>query len=637
MKILLIEDDVSLSEALEQALKKEKIIVDRAADGEVGWELATAFSYDLIVLDILLPKLNGIELCQRLRAHKNATPILLLTAQDSHSNRVLGLNSGADDFLAKPFDFEELLARIRSLVRRSSSDPLPMLKWGNLTLDRNRREVTYHDQALLLTPKEYGLLELLLSNKNRILTNAFLADHLWTAEATPSDNVIRTHVKKLRHKLKQSGVEDAIETVYGTGYRLHPQPDEAELQPIPEPVDAPTDAPTQAAADLLEHGLSRLWNQYKQSYIEQVMAFEQTIHDLQTQLDPDRQKLYLQAQQLIHTLIGSVGSFGLERAAQLGHSIEHLLLTLNVNQPEPSHLQQLSALSEEFKLELERSSEELQFTPPSSIVNQTSRSSRLLIVEDDIPLANQLAVEAMLQGFSVDIATTVSEARAAISTPCNSVGSAQHCPNIVLLDLYLPDTPTHGYELLAEFSAATPPIPVIVLTAYDSFTNRVQVARLGGLGFLAKPLFPQQVIHAIEQVLQQEKPVGTKILIVDDDPQLSDQLQQLLASWEFQLTIVTQPQQLWSTLERVNPDLLILSTEIAETSAIDLCQVVRNDLRWQQLPIILLSNSQDSATIQRAFAAGVDDVVLKPIGSELVVRILNRLKRTQLQRARSPL
>jgi DNA-binding response OmpR family regulator len=618
VKILLIEDDANLSEALEQALKKEKIVVDRAADGEAGWDLATAFSYDLIVLDILLPKLNGIELCHRLRSHKNTTPILLLTAQDTHSNRVIGLNSGADDYLAKPFDFEELLARIRSLVRRSSSDPLPILKWGNMTLDRNRREVTYNQQVLLMTPKEYGVLELLLSHRNRILTNDFIADHLWAAEAFPSANVIRTHVKKLRHKLKQSGVGDVIETVYGAGYRLYPQPEEDELQPTLKQTSTPMQ-------DALERGLNRLWNQYQQHYVEQVIVFEQLIERLQTPTHIDRQPIYLQAQRQIHTLIGSVGSFGLERASQLGCSIEQLLLTLNVNQPESSHLQQLIKLVEKLKSELAQSSQD-RLTPSSTVPNQTTESSRLLIVEDDILLANQIAVEATRQGFSVDIATTVSEARSAI---------AQHGPNIVLLDLYLPDTPTHGYELLAEFSSATPPIPVIVLTAYESFTNRVQVAQLGGLGFLAKPLSPQQVIHAIAQILQQEKPIGAKILIFNDNLPLQGQLQRLLAPWEFQITVITQPQQFWHTLEHVNPDLLILSTEIAETNAIDLCQIVRNDLRWQHLPIILLSSDPDNATILRAFAAGADDVVPKPIGSELVVRILNRLKRTQRQHIQS--
>lgn len=221
MKILIVEDDERLSELIAEDLTDQNYTVETAEDGLYGWELASAFHYDLILLDIMLPQLNGITLCQRLRSQENTTPILMLTARDTTTDKVVGLDAGADDYLVKPFELQELAARTRALLRRHQTNYSSTLTWGDLKLDPNRCEVTYQDILLSLTPKEYRLLEMFLRNGTRVFSRTQILDHLWAFESCPEEDTVRAHIKGLRQKLKSAGAPpDLIQTVYGLGYRL---------------------------------------------------------------------------------------------------------------------------------------------------------------------------------------------------------------------------------------------------------------------------------------------------------------------------------------------------------------------------------------------------------------------------------
>jgi DNA-binding response OmpR family regulator len=221
MRILLVEDDVSLAEALVEVVTEQRYVVDTATDGEAGWQAVKTNEYDLILLDVMLPKLNGFELCQRLRSHGFTMPILMLTARDTSSDKVTGLDAGADDYVVKPVDLQELLARIRALLRRGNSSSPPILKWGDLCLDPSTYEVSYKHETVRLTPKEYSLLELLLRNGRRILSRSVIIEHIWSFENPPEEDTVKAHIKSLRHKLRAVGAsDDFIETVHGVGYRL---------------------------------------------------------------------------------------------------------------------------------------------------------------------------------------------------------------------------------------------------------------------------------------------------------------------------------------------------------------------------------------------------------------------------------
>ena len=220
MRILIVEDDADLGKFISKGLKEERYAVDLAADGEEGLEFAMASPYELLIIDIMLPKMDGLTLCRRLRAAGNRTPILLLTARDSIDDKVGGLDTGADDYLTKPFAFDELLARIRALLRRGGPQHQTRLKVADLELDPASRRVWRGGKEVPLTNKEYALLEFLLRNKNRVLTRTAIIQHVWDLNYDPLTNIVDAHIRALRSKVDRDFSPQLINTVRGAGYML---------------------------------------------------------------------------------------------------------------------------------------------------------------------------------------------------------------------------------------------------------------------------------------------------------------------------------------------------------------------------------------------------------------------------------
>lgn len=223
MKVLIVEDDSRIAHALAEALNDQNYTVEMAQDGRTGLILAQEGTVDAIILDLNLPKLDGVEVCRRLRQDGDKTPILMLTARDTSQDKVVGLDCGADDYVSKPFDLPELMARVRALLRRGEVNFSPMLTWEHLSLNPSECEAKYQNKKLKLTPKEYGMLELFLRNGSRVLSRTVILDHLWAFEDTPGAETVKVHLRGLRQKLKAAGApRNLIETVYGLGYRLNP-------------------------------------------------------------------------------------------------------------------------------------------------------------------------------------------------------------------------------------------------------------------------------------------------------------------------------------------------------------------------------------------------------------------------------
>ena len=221
MKILIVEDDARIAAPLAEALRHQHHSIDIAEDGLAGWHYAQAASYDLILLDLMLPQLDGISLCKKLRSARCQSIILMLTARDTTSDKVVGLDAGADDYVVKPFKVAELCARIRALQRRSRELTPPTLQHGELTFDPVSQVVTYGKETLSLTPKEYLLLEHFMRHPTQVLSRSVLLDQLWEFDQEAGESAIKTHIANLRSKLKAAkGNKDFIETVYGMGYRL---------------------------------------------------------------------------------------------------------------------------------------------------------------------------------------------------------------------------------------------------------------------------------------------------------------------------------------------------------------------------------------------------------------------------------
>ena len=249
MRLLLVEDDSQLAESLSEALVAQRYIVDVVKDGGEGWCQMQALDYEMTLMDVTLPRLDGIGLCQRLRSRGYQLPILMLTARDTSQDKVRGLDAGADAYMVKPFDLSELLAQVRALLRRGSAPVTTTLSYENLRLNSETYEASYGKQPLRLTPKEFSILELLLHNGRRVLSRAFILDALWSMQSPPDEETIKAHVKTLRHKLRAAGAPPTfIETVRGLGYRLQQNPLNSSMkQPIGQPISQPIKQPISPA------------------------------------------------------------------------------------------------------------------------------------------------------------------------------------------------------------------------------------------------------------------------------------------------------------------------------------------------------------------------------------------------------
>jgi len=227
MRILVVEDEPGIARFIRQGLSEAGYAVDVASDGEEGLDYALAAPYDLLVLDILLPKMDGLRLLRELRERGMRTPVLLLTARDTVEDRVQGLDSGADDYLVKPFAFPELLARVRALLRRPPLQSNPVLRVGDLELDTVRREVRRAGRRIDLSPREFSLLEHLMRHPNQVLTRTQIAEHIWNFDFYAESNVVDVYIGYLRRKIDRGFDRPLIHTVRGVGYRLSAEEEDA--------------------------------------------------------------------------------------------------------------------------------------------------------------------------------------------------------------------------------------------------------------------------------------------------------------------------------------------------------------------------------------------------------------------------
>lgn len=488
MKILLVEDDQTTSSILTTALTAHHYTINHAADGDAGLKLAEAVEYDLILLDVMIPKLDGISLCKQLRAQGCQTPILLLAAKDSLSDRELGLDAGADDYVIKPFEIDELLERIRALQRRN------------------------------------------------------------------------TH----RHAV-------------------------------------------QAAT-------SKIWEKFKPRFMEQFAVLEQMAVALTA--DKLTDELQQHAVQEAHKLAGALGIFGSMQGSQLARELETLLRSQTPLGSE--HADHVSAVVDLLQQVLQQSAKPVE--QPAPVLH----TPLILIVDDDLTLAERIRIEAIAWGLQVEVATDLQIARTAI---------AQTSPDVVLLDLNFPSPAERGMDLLQELMQRVPKIPVLVFTGQGGLEDRLQVSRLGECVFLQKPLPIYEILKAVTNLLtQQQTRHRNRVLAIDDAPAVLEKLCSLLQPLGIQVTALEQPQHFWQVLTATEPNLLILDLEMPGINGIELCQAVRSDPKWHDLPILFLSAHTEAKEIDRAFAAGADDYISKSVEeTELVTRIIRRLRRAGFQ------
>jgi len=492
MKILLVEDDQAIAAILRVNLTAHRYAVDLASDGQLAWDFLMQWDYDLILLDVLIPKLDGISLCRQLRSQGNQTPILMLTAQNSNENAIAGLDAGADDYVIKPFNPNQLLARIRALLRRGSTVTAPVLSWGYLCLDPTLMHVTYKQQEITFRPKEYTLLELFLRNRERIFSRNTIIDRLWSLDQSPSEAAVTTLIKDLRSRLKSAGItEEVIETVHGLGYRLKAAPTvekSAEVQESKGERDAQTQERVLVSVGAVEE-------RFRVSLDMRVRVLEETEVALQTQqLSPEQQE---HARVEAHKLVGGLGTFGYAKGSEIGRLIEHLLKNNSLlEQRQASRFSQLLAdLKQEIAL------------PPTQSTQESSSNSLVLAIASDAAFTKIRPQEAARWGLRLEVVSNLSTVLHRLT---------QIIPEVILLALD-GDEGDNRLTLLQALKADYPAIPIVILSGQDSLEERIAVARLGVEQYLSQPVTSAQVFEAVIQVLpplETIEPLDTKVMLV---------------------------------------------------------------------------------------------------------------------------
>ncbi|MEL6453592.1 MAG: response regulator [Cyanobacteria bacterium J06623_5] len=661
MRVLLVDDDTGLIALLTQQLCEQNYIVDSVADGETGWAYASTFEYDLIILDWMLPKLSGLNLCMRLRQQHYAVPILLLSAKNDQPDRIRGLEVGADDYMAKPFDMAELMVRVRALLRRSHTEASPILTWGELSLDPVSCQVSYQGQPVSLTAKEYALLELFLRHSHQTFSAAMLLDRIWSSEEFPSEATVRSHIRGLRRKLKQTrATTDLIETVHGLGYRLKSPLTRDRL------THAAWAQPIDRQARYLE-GLSQAWRAHKGESLGRWKQLVQIAHSLaapsphsNSPIDSNAQdgsphsgglseQQRAHAQQITHSLAGTLGTFGLMEGYRLALQIEQLLLQGN-NTLSPDQISQ-------FRILVTTLGHALDDAPKlvCAVEDAPQKPSVLLVDVNQMPYIQQLMALAISQGLEAAVIVSIEAAmqRLSLNAPIINAPTASaptvgelnltnsaplgQMPELVLVNLVA--TETHAVldepilqqllQFIDRLTQRWSQLPVVVVTPQADFGNRLDLIRRGGGIVLEYPVVPTEVLDVITQNTSLSCGLS-KIMIVDDDAHYLKQVIQLLHPWRFQITPLTNPQRFWTLFNQVLPDLVILDVEMPHIDGFELCQVLRSHAKWQHLPIVFMSVHSDRTKQDQAFAAGADDYITKPIqGKSLASRLLNRLKRSR--------
>ncbi|MGI2909567.1 response regulator, partial [Tolypothrix sp. VBCCA 56010] len=405
------------------------------------------------------------------------------------------------------------------------------------------------------------------------------------------------------------------ERVRGQGGKISPLSSPSPplpLSPSPHPPLSPSPTSSSPTPKQILLAIASVWNRFKGRVDEQVTLLEEAA--VASSDNALNQELRKQAFQEAHTLAGSLGTFGFAFGSKLARKIEHLLKTDKILTK--AETTQFQSWVELLRQEIERNQDEI---VSSSL--PLDEYPLLLVVDRDRLLASQLAIDA--SNFKVASATDIQTAIQKLY---------QEHPSAVLLDPSVSPLESDSLRLLSELKDRKPPVSVIVFTEQSDFSHRLQVARHGGHTFLQKPLPIAQIIQAVTQVLQHAPNAEAHVLAVDDDPKIGALLQVLLTPWGIKVTTLNDPQRFWETLESIKPDFLILDVEMPDVNGMEICQVVRNDPRWSELPILFLTVHNDANIINRVFAVGADDFVSKPIvGPELVTRIINRLERIKLR------
>jgi DNA-binding response OmpR family regulator/HPt (histidine-containing phosphotransfer) domain-containing protein len=517
MRILVIEDDAILLNLLTHQLSEHHYAIDGASDGKTGWDYASTYKYDLIILDVLLPLIDGISLCHKLRKTGYTIPVLMLTSQDTSTAKIMGLDAGADDYMIKPFDGAELIARIRALLRRGSSNPLPIITWGDLWLNSNSHEVSYAGNILDLTAKEYGLLEMMLRESQHVFSKDEILESLWSSEEFPVDATVRSHMRRLRHKLTAVGAPpDLIATSHGRGYYLKPWTAVAELAPsatterlaITDPtaeVVSPANITSQEISqpdeadrkrqiqywDLLNH----TWQSNRSNCLNRVQQIRAAISQLQS--NSLTAQTQADAYRAAHNLVGTLGTFGMTLAMDLSRMLEQELhpdLNLDASQAEV-----IASLTADLQQQIDIT-DILPNCPETAIAlphhPQSKPDIRLMVVDDDPILLQTLTHQLTAYNFQVSALDDPHQFWAVLNVVK---------PDCLILDIQMPSI--NGLQLCQQLRSKLnwQKLPLLFLSALADNRTQQDAFAAGADDYLCKPMSAKDLSDRIQYRLNRIK------------------------------------------------------------------------------------------------------------------------------------
>lgn len=485
MKILLIEDDPVLAGWIASVLRQERYTLELAEDGQLGYEMALTTQPQLMIIDVDMPGLDGIQLCQKIRAQGISTPILILTGLAGEQDKVRGLDAGADDYLVKPCSTMELLARLRVLLRRSTQPPQILLQWGKLCLDPVQATVYYDGTPVALRPKEYRLLELFLRSPLRLFTRAEIIEHLWSLEDTPQEETVKAHIKGLRQGLRKAGAPaELIQAVYGMGFRLNT---EYGLSPAQDPAANP-DVDTLNILDATQPQalISTAWPEFHPRLLARLDQIEAGLVALeQAALTPE---LRAQTRKAAHMLAGSLGTFGLRAGTELARRLEQW-----IDSPYPDP-QEGRTLWQALKKELDTTRPRIPLLTPDSPTDSLTQA-QLLVVDDDPTYLQILA--SFLKDFQVELLADPALFWHYLET---------YSPQLVLLDWDMPQQ--SGLDLCQALrrSPRYQHLPTLMLTSHQDPILIAQAFDCGVDDFISKPVTQVELVARIGNRLRRHYP-----------------------------------------------------------------------------------------------------------------------------------
>lgn len=629
MKILLAEDDERLGKLIYDYLIPESEIVDVVNTGfEIGEKL-TKESYDLLILDVMLPKKNGIDICRDLRRGGINIAILFITALNNKNDKIKAFESGADDYLIKPFDFEELLMRVKALLRRDNQVNVKSapLKWYDLTMITEEKKVFYCDNSVHLTPREFKILQIFLTTPNKVFSSESIIDKLWDIETIPTDSTLRTHIKSLRKKLEEKGAEkDFIETLYGMGYRLKQIKEKLINETknnLPLNAEKINQKQKVSKENELKHLIEKMWLDNQKSIAEDCQKLSNYINGKNKELEID------QAIRIAHNFVGFLGSLGFDTASKISKEIENLLKNNRDNLENQEIKSTILKLLNDLETNLfplgEIATSGNQKNPTKHLFSQGN--IEILVIDEDIKLSNNLILFMDNPQVNFNFVYT-------IESGLKYLKEKEY--NLVILETeWEKSSSSQLIKILDYLKTKEDKTKTIIYSKNDSLENRLYCSKYPISAFLNKNNSLEILWQNTKTILSNNHHISEtnylyNILIIDDDVRFTEILKQKLIEHKLPINIqtISDSETFLEEIIKIKPELIILDLQMPKLNGLDICKIIKKDPFLQSIPIIFLTGNLEPDIINQFVEAGADDFISKSkIDLELYPRIMTHLKR----------